>query len=149
MEEFNSLEKVKKLFEEVNGYGEKNIIFIAYNDLQKRSGLVNGMEYPYEGLLINKNENGIGMFYLRQPVLALSQNVAKMNVNKDSYIFVPNDDIVEIKVKNYALFNSKAKRISIKTKDGKKHLLFTKATEKSIPYQDQNANEFYNMYMKR
>ena len=46
MNEFNELEKVKKLFEEVKCIGNENNYFIAYKDMQKSSGMVSGMEYP-------------------------------------------------------------------------------------------------------
>ena len=86
MNEFNELEKVKKLFEEVKCIGNENNYFIAYKDMQKSSGMVSGMEYPYDGLLINQTENGIGMFYLNQKGIVLTQNISKMTLDKDSYM---------------------------------------------------------------
>ena len=123
MNEFNELEKVKKLFEEVKCIGNENNYFIAYKDMQKSSGMVSGMEYPYDGLLINQTENGIGMFYLNQKGIVLTQNISKMTLDKDSYMFISNEEIKDIKIKNFALLNSKVKRISINTKD-KSYKLF-------------------------
>ena len=147
MEEFNELEKVKELFDKVGCTGNQNNYFVAYKDMQKSSGMVSGMEYPYEGLLINQTENGIGMFYLKQPGLVLTQNLAKMKLDKDSYQFISNEDIVNVKIKNYALLNSKMKRISIDTKD-KSHKLFAKLNEKNIPYQTENFTKFIENYSK-
>ena len=147
MNEFNELEKVKKLFEEVKCIGNENNYFIAYKDMQKSSGMVSGMEYPYDGLLINQNENGIGMFYLNQKGIVLTQNISKMTLNKDSYTFISNEEIKDIKIKNFALLNSKVKRISINTKD-KSYKLFSKIDEKDIPYQKENFTKFLEKYGK-
>ena len=148
MNEFNDIEKVKKLFEKEKGNGKENIYFVAYKDMQKSSGMVSGMEYPYEGLLLNINENGIGMFYLNQPGLVLTQNIEKMNLDKDSYVFISNDKIDEIKIKNYALLNSKVKRIEIKTNNKMNYKLFAKINEKNIPYQEENFIKFIEKYNK-
>ena len=148
MNEFNELEKVKLLFENVNGNGVENNYFVAYKDMQKSTGMVSGMEYPYEGLLINQNEKWIGMFYLKQPGLVLTQNIEKMNIDKESYIFISNDEINEIKIKNYALLNSKIKRIEIKTSDKKNYKLFARLNEKNIPYQTEYFTKFIEKYTK-
>ena len=148
MNEFNELNKVKELFENVKGNGIENNYFITYKDMQKSTGMVSGMEYPYDGLLINQNEKGIGMFYLKQPGLVLTQNIEKMNIDKDSYMFIPNDEIVEIKIKNFALLNSKVKRIEIKTDNKKNYKLFAKLNEKNIPYQTEYFTKFIEKYTK-
>ena len=83
------------------------------------------MEYPYDAVIINQTDKGIGMIYLVQPGLVLTQNLTKMNIKEGSFQFIKSDEIEEIKIKNYALFNSKTKRISIKTKD-KNHKLYAK-----------------------
>ncbi len=147
MEEFNELEKVIKLFESVNGNGKENNYFVAYKDMQKSSGMVSGMEYPYEGLLINQNEKGIGMFYLTQKGLVLSQNINKMTLDKDSYVFIPNAEIKSISIKNFALLNSKVKRIIIDT-NNKSHKLFAKLVEKNISYQEDGFTKFIEKYNK-
>ena len=147
MEEFNELEKVIKLFKEKKCEGKENSYFIAYKDMQKSSGMVSGMEYPYEALLMNLTENGIGFFYLKQKGIVLTQNLAKMTLDKDSYQFISNDDIKSVKIKNFALLNSKIKRISIDTED-KSYKLFAKLNEKNIPYQTENFTRFIEKYSK-
>jgi len=142
MEEFNTIEKAIELFKTVNGYKNNNNIFVAYKDVQKSNGVVGGMEYPFEGLLINQTEDGIGMFYLKQPGLVLTQNINKMILQKDKYVFISNDNIKNIAIKNYAIFNSKIKRITIDTNDGKSYKLFAKLNEKTIPYQNLNFTRF-------
>ncbi len=151
MDEFNSIEKVEKIFEGVNGLGESNAFFVACKDKEKSSGMVSGMEYPYDGLLINATENGIGMFYLKASALSGLITLAKpskMTLDKDNYIFIPTDNIEEVKIKNFALFNSKTKRIEINTKDGKSHKLYANVDEKDFPYQKENFAKFIDKYEK-
>lgn len=149
MEEFNSIEKVKVLFEEVEGWGRENLSFVACKDKQKVSGMAEGMEYPYDGLLINASEKGIGMFYLKASALSGLITLAtpsKMKLDKQNYIFIPNEDIKEVKVKNFALLNSKTKRIEINTLEGKSHRLYTKVDEKDFPYHKDNFTKFIEKY---
>jgi len=152
MEEFNTIEKVKALFESVEGLGSENLFFVTCQDKQKVSGMVAGMEYPYDGLLINASEKGIAMFYLKASALSGLITLAtpsKMTLDKQNYVFIPIDNIKEIKVKNFALLNSKTKRIEINTLDGKSHKLYAKIDEKEFPYQKENFMAFIEKYGKK
>ncbi len=149
MEEFNTIEKVKELFESVGGLGEENMFIVTCQDKQKVSGMVAGMEYPYDGLLINASEKGIAMFYLKAGALSgliTLANPAKMTLDKENYIFVPADEIEGIKIKNFALLNSKTKRIEINTSDGKSHKLYARVEEKDFPYHKDNFAAFMEKY---
>lgn len=151
MEEFNTIEKVKELFESINALGNINTFFVACQDKQKVSGMVAGMEYPYDGLLINETENGIAMFYLKSSALSgliTLANPAKMTLDREHYIFIPSNDIKEVKIKNFALLNSKTKRIEINTTDGKSHKLYAKIDEKDFPYHKDNFVRFMEKYSK-
>ena len=44
---------LKELFKSINALESDNTFFVACQDKQKVSGMVAGMEYPYDGLLIN------------------------------------------------------------------------------------------------
>lgn len=151
MDEFNTIEKVKELFESKNTLGNDNSFFVASQDKQKVSGMVAGMEYPYDGLLINDNENGIGMFYLKSGALSgliTLSKPSKMKLDKENYIFIPVSDIEKITIKKFALLNSKTKRIEINTKDGKSHKLYANLEEKDFPYQKDNFAKFIKKYQK-
>lgn len=151
MEEFNSIEKVRDLFASINALGESNLFFVTCQDKQKVSGMVAGMEYPYDGLLINATEKGIAMFYLKGSALSGLITLAtpsKMTLDKENHIFIPNENIKEVKVKNFALLNSKTKRIEINTLDGKSHKLYAKVDEKDFPYHKENFAAFMNKYSK-
>ena len=152
MEEFNTIEKVRALFESVNGCGSENLFFVTCQDKQNVSGMAAGMEYPYDGLLINATEQGIGMFYLKAgPMSGLFTlaNPAKMTLDRENYVFIPSSNIAGIKVKNFALLNSKTKRIEINTLDGKSHKLYAKVDEKDFPYHQQNFAAFIEKYANK
>lgn len=151
MEEFNSIDKVQELFRSVDGLGENNLFFVASQDKQKVSGMVAGMEYPYDGLLINLTEKGIGMFYLKAGAMSgliTLSSPSKMTLERDKYLFIPNENLKEIKVKNFALFNKKTKRIEINTLDGKSHKLYAKVEEKDFPYHNECFAKFLEKYSK-
>ena len=151
MEEFNTIEKVEELFKSINAYGEDNAYFVACQDKQKVSGMVSGMEYPYDGLLINDNEKGITMFYLKVGALSgliTLSKPSKMTLDRENHIFIPASDIKEIVIKNFALFNSKTKRIEINTIDGKSHKLYANLEEKDFPYHREGFTKFLEKYSK-
>lgn len=148
MEEFNTIEKIRKLFKDVNCEGKENCYFIAYKDMTRNSGMVNGMEYPYDALLINRTENGLGVFYLQQDGIPWKYNISKMHVDKNSYFFIKNEDIKSVIIKNWALLNSKTKRVALKLNNGKFHQLYVNLTEKLIPYQNENFAKFISIYDK-
>ena len=152
MEEFNTIEKVQALFESVGGLGSENLFFVTCQDKQKVSGAVAGMEYPYDGLLINASEKGIGMFYLKGSTLSgliTLSSPSKMTLDKENYIFIPTDNIKNIKVKNFALFNSKTKRIEINTLDGKSHKLYARLEENDFPYHKENFVKWIDKYSNK
>lgn len=161
MEEFNTIEKCLELFKNVDCIGNENLIFFAYKDTAKATstagmlggaigafaaGMVNGAEYPYDGLLINKTENGIGMLIAKQTGVALSYKVDKMELQKDQLIFYKNEDIKEIKIKKFALLNNKKKSIFITTSDGKKYVLCADLNEPKLPYHNDNFAKFISQY---
>ena len=152
MEEFNTIDKVKALFESVNGVGNDNLFFVTCQDKEKVSGAAAGMEYPYDGLLINACEKGLVMFHLKAGALSGMISLAsptKMTLDKENCIFIPTENIRGITVKKFALLNSKVKRISIDTVDGKSHKLYARVEEKDFPYHKDNFNAFIEKFANR
>lgn len=146
MEEFDTLEKVKQLFSKVNCIGDENYYFVAYKNTAKNLGIVKGMEYPYYALLINQTENGLGIFYLNQDGVPLKYTLSKMHVVDDSYFFIKNEDIRNITIKNWALLNSKTKKIVIKLHSGEVHQLYANINESLLPYHHDNFSKFLKKY---
>ena len=159
MNEFDTLEKVKKLFEDLNLNGQNNTYFFAFKDTSSTgaavlggaagalaNGMVNGMEYPYDAVLVNKTENGIAMIFLEMEGLALVYKIEKMHLKNNEYVFIKNENIKEILVKKYALLNSTKKKIIIKTNDKKVYRLFANVNEPMLPYHKENFEKFMNQY---
>ena len=71
---------------------------------------------------------------------------SKMSLDKENCIFIPAENIDKITVKKFALLNSKVKRISIDTRDGKSHKLYARVDEKDFPYHKDNFNAFIEKY---
>lgn len=152
MENFNTLEKVKELFNSVGCEGDENCYFVtAKNYAKAKSGVVGGMEYPYSGLLINATEKGLGIFYLnpeKASDVLFKVDIAKLKITENSYFFIPNENIKEITVKKYSVFNSKVKSVIIKTTDKKTHQLLANLNESLIPYHNENFAKFASKYEK-
>jgi hypothetical protein len=149
MEEFNTIEKVQELFKSIDALGKEDTFFVACQDKQYVSGMEAGMEYPYDGLLIDDNEKGISMFYLKGSALSgliTLSSPSKMTLEKENHIFIPAEDIKEIIIKKFALLNNKTKRIQINTVDGKSHKLYANVDEKDFPYHKENFAKFMNKY---
>ena len=161
MEEFNTIEKCLDLFKSVNCVGNENLIFFAYKDTAKSTstasmlggaigsfaaGMANAINYPYDGLLINKTENGIGMFMVKQPGVPLTYKLEKMELQKENFIYYKNEDIREIKIKKFALLNNKKKSVFINTSDGKKYIVCVNMNEPKLPYHNDNFAQFINKY---
>lgn len=152
MGDFNTLEKVQELFRSVGCEGNENCYFVALKNYRKaKSGVVGGMEYPYSGLLINATEKGLGIFYLNPEKASdvfFKVDISKLKITENSYFFIQNEHIKEIKVKKDSIFNSKVKSIVIKTDDKKTHQLLANLDENLIPYHNENFAKFANKYEK-
>ena len=149
MEEFNTLEKVKKLFDE-KGCPSSNSIYVALlKDLRKYSGMVSGMEYPYTGLLLNISDEGIGYFYLNQPKFSLRIFMEKLVVDKDSYTFIKSDNIKSIEVKKFALLDKKRRSLIIKTYNKKTHYLYGYINDELLPYHNEEFAKLIEKYSKK
>lgn len=148
MDEFNTLEKVEKLFKEKDCPGKDNIYLALLKDTRKYSGMVKGMEYPYLGLLLNFTDEGVGYFYLVNPKFSLKILMEKAVIDKDSFTFIKNEDIKSIEVKKYALLDKKRKSVVIKTKDKKEHFLWGYIEDDKFPYHNENMAKLIEKYGK-
>lgn len=147
MQEFNTFENVKTLFGERTPTEDWQHFFVAYKDLQKSpGGIVGGMEYPYQALLIGMSSNAIGYFYLNQNKIAWTFNIEKMFVVKESYQYYTFDLIDKVTIKNHAIFNKNVKDIKIRLTNGMTHHLNVKLNENVLPYQTLGISAFMDKY---
>lgn len=174
MEKFNTIDKARSLFESKNFVGNDNCIFLAYRDTTKESmkygalggvlggaiggaivgavvafsqGAVEGMQKA-DGYLINSTESGIGIIPLKYNGVMMTANPSKMEPQMENMIFVKNEDIETLTVKNFNIFNSKIKKIKFVIKGGLTLNLFARNIEKLISYQQDNFSKFVNKYSK-
>ena len=149
MEEFNTKEKVLELFAKGGCLGNENCCFIACKDSSRaESGLLGGMNYPYDGVLINKTENGIGMIFLRfiKPIF-LKTDITNFAISGYPCEFIPNSEIRQIKVKNASIVRKNSKSLIIKT-GNKKHCLVVNLDEPLLPYHNADFAQFMSQYAK-
>ena len=146
MEEFNTLEKVEKLFKGKGIKGKEHIYDVLLLDNRKYAGMVSGMEYPFIGLVMDFTDEGIGFFHLVSAKFSLMVSLDKLKLNKDSYTFLKNEDITSIEVKKFALLDKKRKSIIIKTVDGKKYYLYQKVDDNTLPYHNENFAKIIAKY---
>ncbi|MBR6965126.1 hypothetical protein IKH83_02325 [Candidatus Saccharibacteria bacterium] len=148
MEEYNTLERVTKLFKDKGCKGKEHIYDVLLLDSRKYSGMLNGIEYPFFGLVMDFTDEGIGFFHLVQQKFSLKISLEKLVLNKDSYTFYKNEDIESVEVKKFALLDKKRKEIIIKTADGKKFYLYQKVEDDTIPYHNENFAKITAKYEK-
>lgn len=153
MQEYNTHEKVYELLKDKEGTGNENCYFLALQDFVRApmntgGGFKCGIDFPYDAVLFNKTEHGIGMFYLKQSKIGLLKSSKEDFILDGEYLFTPNEDIAKVTVKNHSIFNKKVKSIIIKTVDRKIHRLLVNIDEPLLPYHKHNFEKFMNLYSK-
>lgn len=103
----------------------------------------------YDGLLINANEYGLGIIPLVSKGVQMFLNPAKLEAKPEGFVFFNYQNIEEIKVKNFNIFNKKVQTLKIKVFGAKMLHLTVRIKEKLIPYQEQNFTVFMNRYKKK
>lgn len=172
MADYKTLEGASELFQSVDGLSAQNNIFLVYKNTTRegmKAGLAGGLagglmsaglpgviiktgkaaetvlEGKFTGLLINQTENGLGIIPMHQKGLQLTLNADKLEPEPENYIFIGNEAISEIKIKNFNIFNKKVQKVNIFV-DKYKLYLMARISEKNIPYQQENFTKFMNQY---
>lgn len=172
MADYKTLEGASELFQSVDGLSVQNNIFLVYKNTTRegmKAGLAGGLagglmsaglpgviiktgkaaetvlEGKFTGLLINQTENGLGIIPMHQKGLQLTLNADKLEPEPENYIFIGNEAISEIKIKNFNIFNKKVQKVNIFV-DKYKLYLMARISEKNIPYQQENFTKFMNQY---
>ncbi len=168
--DFKTSNGVMEIFRSLNCIGNENCFFLAFKDTTKQgmkygalggalggaiggaiaagiAGMAEGLD-GFDALLINQTESGLGIVPLKAKGVQLVLSPEKLELQLERYSFVPNENIEEIIVKNFNIFNKKAQKIILKI-GGKKFNLFARINEKTIPYQEENFTKFMNKYKKK
>ncbi len=146
MKEFDTLEKLEEYFKKVNCYGKNNCCFIC-NTMPSSLflsmfGALGGLmaikkNKNIMGYLLNKNENGICLI----PIVI--DTMTKNKVDLDHYIFIKNEDITKITIKNEEIG---FKKITIRLKNKIKYDLKVSKRIVNIDYHKKNLDQFIEMY---
>lgn len=142
MEDFKTVEKY---FKKVNCYGEYNYCFtcqIEQSVLPMLFGAVGALienirNKKVMGYLFNKFDKGICLI----PIVV--DTLTKNKIDIDNYIFIANDDIEKVIIKNEDIV---FKKIKIILKNKTKYTMRTTKKIKNIEYHETNLNKFIEMY---
>ncbi|NBK96637.1 MAG: hypothetical protein EOM50_01220 [Erysipelotrichia bacterium] len=145
MEDFDTIEKLEEYFKKVNCYGNYNYCFTCQIEqsmlpmLFGAAGAVTSVlkNKKVMGYLFNQNDKGIGLI----PIVVDTLN--KNKVDLDNYIFIKQDNIKKISIKNEDFL---FKKIKIELKDKTKYIIKTAKKIKNIDYHENNLNKFIEMY---
>ncbi len=142
MNELNTLEKIVVYFKKVNCYGKENCCFVCSTIQSTQFGLIGALismkkNKKVMGYLLNKNENGICLI----PIVA--ETMTKNKIDPDNYIFIKNEDIDKVIIKNEEIG---FKRIKILLKDKNKYVLKAAKRIINVDYHKENLDKFIGMY---
>lgn len=164
--DFKTNEGVIEIFKSLNCIGNDNCFFVSFKDTNREgfkagalgavggalgaaaafaTGVVEGIE-GFDGLLINATEKGLGLVPLSVKGVQLMLNADKMEPQLDRFVFIANENIEDISVKNFNVFNKKTQKVHIKLKGGTTIHQLAHVSEKAIPYQETNFAKFMNKY---
>lgn len=169
MEEFNSIESVTELFRRINCVGEENCFFISYvnnnmGDASMIGGILGGAIggaigaaidsknnatiFNCKGFLVNQTEKGIALIALDYNGISWSNPIKKMKAQVDSYMFIEQEDIEKVIIKNANLISAVTKNVTIILKNTTRINLMVNKKEKYIPYHEENFARFMSKYKK-
>lgn len=142
MDDFKTLDKLEEYFKKVNCYGKENCCFTCSTRQNYMFGIIGVLismkkNKNVMGYLLNKNENGICLI----PIVA--ETMSKNKIDLDNYVFIKNEDIDQVIIKNEDIG---FKQIKIILKDKSKYIL--KASKKiiNVDYHKINLDRFIEMY---
>ncbi len=161
---FNTLEEAMEIFRKVNCVGSDNCIFTIYKDPNVDAakyamfGAVGGAiaamsSGPQEWLekeqafLVNQTESGLGLIPLKSKAQMVI-NVSKMEPQLDKYVFIPNETIESVEIKNFNFLNKKIQKVYIKISGRNILKEVAKVKDKDIEYQEANFARFMSRYKK-
>lgn len=142
MDEYNTKEKQEELFKKVNGYGTFNYCFACSNIMSYSFGAIGAYltikkHKKVVGYLLNQTNLGIGLI----PLISTSLN--KNEADIDNYIFIPQNKIKEVKIKNDQI---NFKKITIILKDKTKYKMRTVTKILKQSFHNENLQKFMEMY---
>ena len=160
MEDFNTLEKAKSLFNSAVPGEEWSGFFVGYKDINANTstsyllggavggymaGAKNAQEYPYDAMLVALGKNGIAYFPLQKTSL-FKAKLKDLVIEKDKCEYIPYNMIDKIVAKQFPL--GKNKKFRMYVKNGKNHCLIVSHKE-DLPYHEAGTIELINRFGKK
>lgn len=167
--DYRTYEGVMEIFRSLNCIGNDNCTFLTFKNNTKDSlkygafgavggilmsntpsssnSAINGLENA-DGLLINQTERGFGIIPLSNKGIQLMLNAGNMNVDIQKFVFIPNEYIKEIIIKDFNIFNKKTQKVKIALNNGTTLDQIARINEKDIPYQQVNFSKFMSRYKR-
>ena len=163
--DFKTIEGAMEIFRNLNCIGNDNCIFVTFKYTNREgfkygalgavggaiagaaafsNGMLNGIE-GFDGLLINCTELGLGIVPLKSNGVQLVLKIEKMEPQLDRFVFLANENIDSIIIKNFSFLNKKTQKVKIKIKGGKTLHQLARKVEKTIPYQEENFAKFMDI----
>lgn len=160
--DFKTIDGAMEIFKSLNCIGNENCIFVTFKDTNREgfkygalgavggvvgaaasfsNGMLAGIQ-GFDGMLINLTETGLGIVPLKSKKIQLTLKIDNMEPLLDRFVFVANENIDSIIIKNFSFLNKKTKKVKIKLKDGMVLHQLARVVEKSIPYQEGNFSRF-------
>lgn len=142
MNELNTLENLEDYFKKVNCFGTDNCCFTCSTMQNTMFGVIGVLislkkNKNIMGYLLNKNENGICLIPIVVDIMT------KNKIDLDNYVFIENDDIEKVVIKNEEIG---FKQIIIILKDKTIYKLKVAKKIKNVSYHEENLNKFIDFY---
>lgn len=116
---------------------------------KRNSNIAEEVNKRRDGYLLKWTSSGIGIIPLNNDGVMWSFSSAKLKVDLTSYFFVSNEEIKNIIVKNYNVFNKSIKKIKVVLQNNQKLCMIARMNEKSVPYQTENLAKFVEQYQNK
>ena len=136
---FKTIDGAMEIFKSLNCIGNENCIFVTFKDTNREgfkygalgavggaiagaaasfsNGMLAGIQ-GFDGMLINLTETGLGIIPLKSKKIQLTLKIDNMEPLLDRFVFVANENVESIIIKNFSFLNKKTKKVKIKLKDG-------------------------------
>lgn len=142
MEDLNKLENIEEYFKKINCYGNYNYCFICNTIQSNLFGAIGALisikkNNNIMGYLLNKNDKGICLI----PIIA--ETLSKNKISLDNYIFINEEEIAEVIIKNEEIG---FKKIKIVLKNQTKYVLKTPKRVIKRDYHKINLDKFIEIY---
>lgn len=118
--------------------------FLVGNAIGRKMDSKTNKTYDYNHVLINITENGVGIMPLQGHAVAIYPR--KSQPDYSGFVFIPNQEISNVKINNFAGIREQIKKVVISLADNHSLHFYIRMTLKALPYQEENMKKFLQKY---